>query len=252
MKQNGLSDIRLIAVDLDGTLLNREKAVSPRTLQVIESCRKRGILFAFATGRCEAAAGGYLRQLAPDAAVLAYGAQVMLHGQTVASRHMSPRVAAEVLRGVRHAGRIRYQLRDGRCYDTEPAEDCELLDWDSVIKQPVQSISVWNLNREEARALVQRAGCSLTQLIGDRWCNFSARGTGKGPGMRRVMKALGVERGQAIAFGDESCDVEFFRECGTGVAMGNADEYTLAHADYHTESNDCDGIAAFLERYVLP
>ena len=42
--------------------------------------------------------------------------------------------------------------------------------------------------------------------------------------------------------------MDFFRVCGYGVAMGNADEITLAAADEITESNDCDGVAVFLER----
>ena len=88
-------------------------------------------------------------------------------------------------------------------------------------------------------------------MVGDRWCNFSALGVNKGAGMRRLMRALGLRPGQAVAFGDESCDIGFFRACGFGVAMGNADAQTLAAADARTDSNDRDGIAAFLETFLL-
>lgn len=251
MKQLDFSDIRLIAVDLDGTLLTREKTVSPRTLQTLDACRARGVLLAFVTGRSETAARQYLEQLAPDAAVLAYGAQVMLRGQTISRRYMSPEVATRVMAGAQAATRIRCQFRNGQRFYTDEVEGCFLLDRSAPVSQPTEHIALWDFPEQAARALAKSAGCALSQVVDDRWCNFTARGTGKGPGMKRIMKALGLEKGQAIAFGDESCDVDFFRVCGIGVAMGNADEFTRTHADDHTLSNDCDGIAAYLERHLL-
>lgn len=251
MKRQTFSDVRLIAVDLDGTLLTREKNISPRTMEALDACRERGVMLAFATGRSETAARELLECLKPDAAVLAYGAQVMLHGQTIHRRFMSKRVANAVLQGAAGAAKLRYQLKDNRRFYTEPVEGCSLLDPSQPVTQPMEHLAAWELPERRARALAKSAGCALTQVVGDRWCNFSARGTGKGAGMRRVMAALELEKGQAVAFGDESCDVEFFRVCGVGVAMGNADDYTRAHADYLTDDNDRDGIAAFLERYLL-
>ena len=251
MKLNDFSDIRLIAVDLDGTLLPKNKVITPCTRRVLEECRAKGLMLALVTGRSETAAREYLQQLTPEGAALAYGAQVMARGETIARRYMSSQVANRVMQGAKDATRIRYQLKNEQRFYTDPVEGCYLADRESAITQPTEHIALWNLPEVQARALAKDAGCALTQIVGDRWCNFSARGTGKGPGMRLIMKALGVEKGQALAFGDESCDVDFFRVCGVGVAMGNADDFTRENADYHTESNDCDGVAVFLERYIL-
>lgn len=242
--------LRLIAVDLDGTLLRSDKTVSARTLQALEDCRRRGMLLAFATGRSEAAARPYLELLRPEAAVLAYGAQIMLRGETVFRRCMSPSVATRVLQGAREAEKIRYQPPGGPCYMSEPAPGYLAFDREAPILQRVEHLCAWELTERTARALAREAGCSLSQVVGDRWCNFSAQGVNKGAGMRRVMRLLNLRKGQAIAFGDESCDIDFFRVCGLGVAMGNADGQTLQAADRRTESNDCDGIAVCLERYV--
>lgn len=251
MKHDRLKDIRLIAVDLDGTLLPKDKKVSPRTLRALEACRARGIMLAFATGRSESLARPYLEQLKPDAAVLCYGAQIICRGETVFRRCMSPKVATAVLHGAATATKLRYQLADGRCYLSEPSEGTLPLERDAVITARTEHLCAWDLPAATAKAVAKEAGCAITQLIGDRWCNFGARGTGKGPGMRQAMRLMGIQRGQAVAFGDESCDIDFFRECGFGVAMDNADDETLAHADARTESNDCDGVAVFLERYIL-
>lgn len=251
-KPQRLADVRLIAVDLDGTLLTREKTISPRTLEAVEACRRRGILLAFATGRSQLHAAAYLKQLRPDAAVLAYGAQVMIGGETVFRRCMMPAVATKVLRGVGMAAKIRYQLPDGTCYLTEPDGESLPLDRKAPIDGRVEHLCAWDVPAKTAAELARSAGCSLSQVVGDRWCNFSARGVNKGAGMRRLMRALGLQPGQAVAFGDESCDIDFFRACGFGVAMDNADPQTLAAADARTGSNDRDGIADFLENWVLP
>ena len=100
-------DLRLIAVDLDGTLLTREKDISPRTLRALEVCRSRGILLAFVTGRSEASARPYLEQLRPEAAALAYGAHILLRGETAFRQCMAPATATKVLRGAGEASRLR-------------------------------------------------------------------------------------------------------------------------------------------------
>ncbi|MBQ4075895.1 MAG: HAD family phosphatase [Clostridia bacterium] len=251
MKPTDFSSVRLIAMDLDGTLLNKEKTISPRTLQALEECRRRGIKLAFVTGRSRKAARQYEEMLRPEGAVFSYGAQIMLQGETIARRHMSPQVAGRVLAGAKAAAKIRYQLKDGPYFSSVPMEGCLPMEEDAPLLQPVEHIALWDFPENAARTLAKKCGCALTQAVGDRWCNFSARGTGKGPGMGRLMNALGLEKGQALAFGDESCDVEFFRICGIGVAMENGDAFTRAHADYQTENNDCDGIAIFLEKYLL-
>ena len=69
--------------------------------------------------------------------------------------------------------------------------------------------------------------------------------------MRRVFQALGLTAGMGLAVGDEDCDLGFFRVCGTGVAMKNGDEATRARADYVAGSCGEDGVAAFLEQYIL-
>ncbi len=246
-----LADVRLIAVDLDGTLLTRDKTVSPRTLEAIEACRQRGIKLAFATGRSQLHAAAYLERLRPDASVLAYGARVLLGEETVFRRCMQPTVATRVLRGVGMATKIRYQLPDGTCYLTEPDGESLPLDRAAAIDARVEHLCAWDVPARTAIDIARSAGCSLSQVVGDRWCNFSALGVNKGAGMRRLMRALGLRPGQAVAFGDESCDIGFFRACGFGVAMGNADAQTLAAADARTDSNDRDGIAAFLETFLL-
>ena len=251
MKTFSPQSIRLIAVDLDGTLLTRAKTVTERAQKAIAACRERGMLFAFATGRSYGHALPFIEQLRPDAAVLNYGAHIIIGGQTLFHRRMSPRVANQVRHAAAEARRIRFGLENDLHFDENPSSGDLPLNRNAPFDTRVEYLSAWDLPEEKARLIAKEYGCALTQIVGSRWCNFGPRGTGKGAGMKKVMRALNIERGQAIGFGDEDCDIEFFRACGTGVAMANGDEATKKAADFITKSNENDGVAAFLYDNIL-
>ena len=247
-----LSAVRLLAFDLDGTLLPRDKRLTERTLRALNACREKGLLLVLDTGRAEQAARAYLDALRPDAAVLSYGGHVIVQGRTVFRRFMSPEVAGRVMRRVKEARCLRCQTEDGLRYTWGREENgCLPLDRDAPVARRVDHICAWDLPEELARKIAREEGCSLSQLCASRWCNFSPYGCNKGSGTRRVFKALGLSCGTGVGFGDEDCDLGFFRVCGMGVAMANGDEATRTQADFVTESCEEDGVAAFLERYIL-
>ena len=242
---------RIIAVDLDGTILTRDKQVSARTLNALKSCQRQGILLAFVTGRAYARAKKYMESIRPDAAVLSYGAHVMVGGETIYRRYISARVGNRILQEVKNAEYIRYQTENGEYFTDRKEENTLALDRDAVIGQRLDHLCAWGISAGQAVAISKRVRCSLTQLCGSDWCNFAAYGCSKERGFRRLMNHLGVPEGSGIAFGDEDCDIGFFRACGTGVAMRNGDQATKKAADYVTESNEEDGVALFLERNIL-
>lgn len=246
-----LKNVRLIAMDLDGTLLTRSKIITPRAVDALNECRRRGMKLCFATGRSYQHCEPYLEQIQPDAAALNYGAHLMLNGKTIYRRHMSPETANRLLRAAASAEKIRYQTESGEMFMDPPEQDCLPFDRTAGIGERVQHMCMWRLPEETALALEKTCGCCLSQLCGSLWCNFSARGVNKGSAMRRLMREMDVACGEAVGFGDESCDVAMFKACGFGVAMGNADAQTLAAADMKTENNDCDGVAEFIEKYIL-
>jgi len=222
-----LRDTRLLVFDLDGTLLAKDKSITPRTMESLAACRRRGIMIAFATGRTWKDAAPVLDLLEPDAAALSYGAHVMVRGRTVFRRFMSQSVATGLLCRIRDAARISWQLENGddRQFSAEDGVTCPVFSLNAGGR--VDHVYAWGLPWQTARNAAKDCGCALTQLVGSAWCSFGPRGTGKKPGTALVMRSLSVSRGQAVGFGDESCDIGIFRACGNGVAMGNADEETL-------------------------
>ena len=69
--------------------------------------------------------------------------------------------------------------------------------------------------------------------------------------MEKLIKILGISKGEVIACGDGYNDITMLQFAGLGVAMENATEQTKSAADYITLSNDEDGIAAVIEKFIL-
>ena len=70
-------------------------------------------------------------------------------------------------------------------------------------------------------------------------------------GIRAMLEAEGIARDEAVYFGDDNDDIEPIKNCGVGVAVSNAIDKVLEAADYVTESNDMDGVARYIEKYIL-
>lgn len=75
--------------------------------------------------------------------------------------------------------------------------------------------------------------------------------TSKGQSVLKVAETLGIPREDTIAFGNYGNDISMITLCGTGVAMKNSSKELLEKADYVTDTNNRDGIAKYLEKYVL-
>lgn len=79
----------------------------------------------------------------------------------------------------------------------------------------------------------------------------NAAGVNKGRALLRLGELLGIRREEIMAFGDGANDLKMIKEVGVGVAMENAKDELKEAADYIAGSNDKDGVARFIETYVL-
>ena len=70
-------------------------------------------------------------------------------------------------------------------------------------------------------------------------------------GINSMLEAVGIDAKEAVYFGDDNDDIEAIKNCGMGVAVANAIDEALAAADFVTESNDMDGVARYIEKYLL-
>ena len=88
-------------------------------------------------------------------------------------------------------------------------------------------------------------------FTGPFYFEFTAQGIDKAKALDTVLKPMGYSQDEMIAFGDEKNDISMFDIVGTAVAMGNGSQEAKDHADYITDSNDNDGIAKALDKFVF-
>lgn len=264
---------KLIATDLDGTILRSDDTVSAYTHRVLERVRAAGIPLVGATGR-----GPRLLELArrdlPTAGhlVLAAGARVVdLTGAapvTLVDRRLEGPVVAALLDDLEAvAGRLTVMV-EARDHPYAPLWGELHPSWpwpDRVVPKPRAEALAGEVVKAFARAdgvdvddlldiarrIVPPAKATVTQA-GLGFVEICPPGVDKGTGLAVVAESLGVDPADALVFGDMPNDVPMFTWAGWGrVAVGNAHPAVRALADEVTLTNDEDGVAVWLER-LLP
>lgn len=257
-------DIRMIAMDLDNTLLHTDKTVSARTADVLRRCREeKGILLAFATARSEAACASARAVVQPDILITCSGALVRRGDEAVRRAPLSRDEANAVLRFAKGCPSIATMLAE--CETGEYLVSYEVdgsvtgdfahnVHFDFALPLPCGAYKlVVELPDAGDRKRLKEAfpGCNVEYYTGGSWCFISAAGATKWLGLQAAAQAAGVVPGQIAAFGDDTGDAEMLEKCGCGVAMGNALPAVQAVARHVCGPCDADGLAGWLEEHVL-
>ena len=274
-----MPDIRLIALDLDGTVFDDEKRISARTLQAIRAALDRGVDVVPATGR---QAGGipaeFLQMPGVRYALTANGASVveLASGRSVVRLPFDDALAQQVLAAVQPFGGVIGVFIDGACYgDPDSAARVEstcppaLLPYVRASRQVVPdmpaclaahpgqvekfSILYGDAATRDAAWAAVAAACPGAEITSSVPCNLevNAPGVNKGRGLMALAAELGLDPAQVMACGDSGNDLAMIRLAGLGVAIANASPDVLAAADAVTLDNNHDGVAAAIETYVL-
>lgn len=271
-------EIRLIALDLDGTLLNQEKQLSPANQAALERCIQQGILVVPATGRPALGLPAVIRKM-PGVryGILTNGARVenLVSGEVISEARMDWQLACELLSFISQypvaydpyiSGRGKMEARfldhldqyglppamqklvsstrdaveDELAYVRERKEDVEKIN----IFTPDQKLRSW-LWKELSRYPELIVTSSLDYNL-----EINAASATKGRALKTLAEFLGIEASQTMAFGDGSNDLSMIQEAGIGVAMANAMDVLKAEADYITLSNEEDGVAAAINHFL--
>lgn len=269
---------RLVALDLDGTLLDSTQQIRSETIDVLHRVRERGMQVMIVTGRHHTAAHAYWHQLGLELpAICCNGTYVydFRDRRPLVGNPMTRDEARELLAVVRgHPIHVGVYVDEAMTYETDAPHLAGMRRWAATLPEtvrprlePVASFdrlideanTVWKfmLASDDAEAL---AACE--QAIGSHpgfVCVRSSRaradvsraGNSKGQRLAEFIAQQGILPQEVIAFGDQDNDREMLELAGLGVAMGNSHAGVRECADWITGSNDSDGIAAVLQRFVL-
>jgi Cof subfamily protein (haloacid dehalogenase superfamily) len=268
--------IRLVALDLDGTLIGDDLRLPPRTVATIRAVVASGVHVVLATGRMTTSALPYARELDVRAPLIGLqGALVRAMpalggrrlGRLLMHRPLAPEVARDALAWSRAAGLVPHinHLEQMVIPVDDPSADDyarwnfgRLLivpDLDAWVRRPVTKvISVAPPPRADEAllgaqaAFADRADVTVSHPM---FLEFLAPGVNKGQAVRFVARRLGVELRDALAIGDQLNDVEMLAEVGTGVAMAGSPEGVRAMARIVAPPLAEEGAAQVLEELVL-
>lgn len=254
---------KLIILDLDGTLLHTDKSISPYTLHILEKCKARGILIGIATARGETNAKNFISRVNPDIIISSGGALISCRGKFVYAAAFSPEETKRIIDtvGILTNGQseITVDTRTGHYwnYKTDPHEIYP--DWGEVIytdykdfRGEALKICVETTDRKTAEKIAESIGdCDFARFSDGDWYKFTKASATKANALRKVSGMRHLTLDEIISFGDDYADMGMLQICGRGVAMGNAIEEVKQAADAITDSNDNDGAAKYLEKYIL-
>ena len=277
-KGKKMKDYKLIALDMDGTLLNSRKEISEKTKEMIRRAAAEGKHVVLSTGRGVAELTEYLEQLPevryldctsgamvydckeqkilandpicdPDMRKilsLAKERDVMIHFLTTKSlvEQSKFEVIDKYNMGIYHE---LFRKAADKCEDIcrTYEEKGELISKCNLYHRSSEDRAAMKETIESMRLSVSAVYSEIASL------ELTAAGVNKGTGLVKLCEHLGISVDETIAVGDADNDIAILKTAGLAVAMGNAEEYVKALADVVVADCDHDGCAEAIEKYLL-
>ncbi|MBQ9006009.1 MAG: HAD family phosphatase [Atopobiaceae bacterium] len=267
---------RLLALDMDGTVLTSDKHVSPRTRQALRDLCSKGVALALATGRNVVELSEYREELSfVPYGVLASGA-IAYHFAKREVLLSTPIPTEAVLTTVTIAleeGGIPFlSCVDGtraRKADAERLDECGLHGYRMMYEQiyePVEDLAAWvaahpgkvvkldiyhvkNEGCLRIRDRIVEADAPIEVWSSEPGCmECTALGVNKSVGLRALAERLGIAMEEIVAVGDGGNDLAMLKSVGMPVAMGNASREVCDVARLIVADNDHDGIVELIDR----
>lgn len=274
--------VRLIAIDIDGTLLNPAKQITERTREAIQAAQKAGIIVTLATARRYYNTALIAEQLGIDIPVIIYdGALIMEHpdGAVLHSHRMAADTAQQALEilvrykvqpVVHHLNGTVEETWTGLAeFDTEwvydyfrsyphtmrrlPYDECCTGNPDPLRVVAFTSERLAHTLAQEVSTLALDCSWNITSSgsYGTAELAIMHKTCSKASGVEALARRLAIPLSQVMAIGDSNNDIEMLQTVGWGVAMGQATERVKAAAHAVTASNKEDGVALAIERYCF-
>ncbi|MFA6808120.1 MAG: Cof-type HAD-IIB family hydrolase [Eubacteriales bacterium] len=264
--------IKLIATDLDDTLLNSEGNISSGNIEAIHKAVKKGVKVTIATGRMAACSRRYARKLSLDIPIITYhGALVeqALSGEVLYRKVIPIDLVSEIVSELFEMGIHTHIFIKDRVFTQK--ENSISLQYGKMVGIKVEETDIMALLEKEPEGLEKIQVIADEQYLreidekfrtryGDRIHITSSKPNlhemlhkevNKGLALKVLAEQMGIKREEVLAVGDSPNDIEMIKYAGIGVAVENAWEEVKKIADYITASNINDGVARAIEKFVL-
>lgn len=263
--------IRLVLSDMDGTLLRRDHSLSPAVVEAVKKLQAAGVAFSLASSRPPRAMLEQARMLGVTAPIAGFngGNLVYPDGRVLEAHTIAPKAVRAALAffaehpvdvwlfadgdwllkslGAAHLETERHALG----YDAVQVEDFEpYLDRvDKIVATTADHALLEQLEVAIQPLVEGQAHAARSQPY---YLDITALEADKGKALSRLARHLGVPLEETAVLGDGHNDVAMFKEAGLAIAMGQAGADVREAADVVTQSNEQDGVAVAIERFILP
>ena len=252
---------KMLLFDLDGTLLTSKRVVSPATVTAIKSCKCNGYRIGFITARARSKKNIRLLDGLPCDFIAFYnGAEIYVENRLRESNAIPYKQAASMLRRINEdfpgieisvyqepwsystvSGEVWHmELGEKRKCNLSELPDCDVqrirLESDLLDSVPLQGYMI-------------SESTFFRSVFGD--AIIVHKNANKGYAVKKAAASFGISLDKIIAFGDDINDIDMLKIVGIGVAMGNAVSEVKKIAHYVTETNDCDGVAVWINEYLI-
>jgi Cof subfamily protein (haloacid dehalogenase superfamily) len=265
----------ILALDLDGTLLTDDLHISERSRTAIRQARKQGVAVVLASARPPRSMRRYHQELSLETPLVAYNGALVWDVSAGGALFHEPlpdaaRALVAHLRRQHPALNLSLECADRwyiddlteevrraiERYEVDPPHGIGCLE--QVLAHEAEAISklLFRGSQQTAEELLAALPRDLAERLhittsGDWFCEVMAAGATKAAAVAWTARHLGLDPGATLAIGDSPNDIPMLQAAALGVAMGNATPMVQAAADALTASNNEDGVAEAIERYVL-
>ena len=269
---NPRPDYKLIAIDLDGTLIDHRLTVAPRVKSAIAAAQAQGVTVTLASGRMFAAMVPFAQELNIEAPLICYQGGLVRHPVTEETIfHLAVPVdqAREVVALARTRGiQVNAFVNDRLHVETMTAEAEAYMRLARVEATVVPDLAAFLLDNPSTKLVLVNLDESKTNRLVEELTDHFGKHLGitkshayyteaihpdvsKGRALTQLANALNISLDQTVGIGDNLNDLSLVETAGFGVAMGNGDPRVKAAADFVTATYEEDGVAVAIEKHVL-
>lgn len=276
--------VKVIIMDVDGTLSNSQKVITPKTKEALIKAEEAGAILILASGRPTSGLRDFAKELKMDqhhGLLVCYNGSKVVDCETnevLFNQALSIEEAKAVLEHMKKFDRVRPMIDKGEYMYVTNVYDhliqfngapfnvmeyesrggkyklCEVDDLAAFVDFPLNKILTTS-DPEYLQAHYQQMQEPFQETLscmftGPFYFEFTAKGIDKAKALDTVLKPMGYKQEEMIAFGDGHNDASMVKYAGIGVAMANAVQDLKDIADDITLSNDEDGIAVSLNKYM--
>ncbi|KAA8433712.1 Cof-type HAD-IIB family hydrolase [Weissella sagaensis] len=267
--------IRLVALDVDDTLLNSQGHILASTKNVLQTILNNGVKVVLCSGRPLRGIQSFLDELGiggSDQYAITYNGSVIesLAGDILSQKGLSNEEYRHI-DAYANKQHIQYYVldQDGEVYTSnhDVSRIAVIQAWENdagiLIRKPDELANDFTIVKaafvgekttlDQAEAGVHKVFDNKNYVVraADNFLEVMHQSVNKGNALRQLTSELGISPAEVMVFGDEKNDIPMFDFAGLAVAMGNGSAAAKEHANYVTNSNDEDGIANALQKLVF-